>query len=85
MSWMRTHTHTRQTHKTLVYLDVVDRMNILHRFFDDLSHLSNALMRSNGRDRVSMNENVTIRQQFNGLQEHRASLSTRKQIFYFQR
>ena len=63
--------NSREERERDVYLDVVDRMNILHGFFDDLSHLSNALMRPDCRDGVPMDENVTIGQQFNRLQDRR--------------
>lgn len=75
-----------------VYLDVVDGMNVLHRFLDDLTrlkeserrrgrekidkplYLPDTLMRTNNGDCVPMDKNVTIGEQFNGLDRQRRSV-----------
>ena len=51
-----------------MYLDIVDRVNVLHGVLHYLPHLLESLERTKSRDGVPLHQDVALSQQFYGLQ-----------------
>lgn len=46
---------------------MVDRVHVLHAVDNNLAHLLEALVPAHGRDRVALHEDVTLREELDGL------------------